>query len=101
MKMNIVIKVIEHNFKCDNVYKSVANFISQNMESMLKFTSKVSTVRHAEIWLNNPISYQLVLMHDLCNSIIEKMACMDGGCFGCIIIFKERSSDNFCRSGIY
>ena len=40
MKMNIVGKVIEHNFKCNNVYKPATNFFTQNMESMLKFTFK-------------------------------------------------------------
>ena len=40
MKMNIAGKVIEHNFKCNNVYKYDANFISQNMARMLKFTFK-------------------------------------------------------------
>ena len=40
MKMNIAGKVIEYNFKWNNVYKSAANFIRQNMESMLKFTFK-------------------------------------------------------------
>ena len=64
MKMNIVGKVIEHNFKCSNVYKCAGNFISQNMESMLKLLIKVFIVRNAEIWIDSPISYQLVLMHD-------------------------------------
>ena len=40
MKMNIVGKVIEHFFKCNNVYKYGVKFISQNMESMLKFNFK-------------------------------------------------------------
>ena len=40
MKMNIVGKVIEHNFKCNNFYKFASNFISQNMEIMLKFNFK-------------------------------------------------------------